>query len=367
MPKTCGVYMITNEITADFYIGSSVEIERRWKNHKYCCQKYEEGRKWTISHLYRAMQKYGVEAFKIETLEICSPDHLREREQHYMDTLQPKYNCSSRATGGGGEWSRERKKQYSEIRKAEVAQGIRVPPPSWTTGNKDFRHSEESKQKMKDSMAKAVERAKEERGSYVTPEGLASRMAKMEERLTPERRQQFAESTKEALEAAHIAWEAATQEFSDRFLPMIEGLQETGLNFMEIAEQLNEKGYTARRGGPWNDQNVSDLLKRAGKAPDRPRGQPAEQVRKKNSDEFAHRMFPIIDQLRQSGMNMSEIAIRLNEDGYESRRGAQWTYSNVREVLKRVRQIEAQISKDDELPVPLPNEYQPRFIGWHRV
>ena len=31
--KISGVYKITNTVTGDFYIGSSKNIERRWKAH----------------------------------------------------------------------------------------------------------------------------------------------------------------------------------------------------------------------------------------------------------------------------------------------------------------------------------------------
>ena len=34
MQKICGVYKITNTITGDFYIGSSKDVKRRWKEHK---------------------------------------------------------------------------------------------------------------------------------------------------------------------------------------------------------------------------------------------------------------------------------------------------------------------------------------------
>lgn len=31
--KKCGVYKITNNITGKFYIGSSIDINKRWKSH----------------------------------------------------------------------------------------------------------------------------------------------------------------------------------------------------------------------------------------------------------------------------------------------------------------------------------------------
>lgn len=84
-----GVYKITNVLNQDSYIGSSKNIEERWKKHLYLYNR--KGRHYNY-HLYRAMRKYGVENFKFEVLEICTePDRL-ERERHYFFLINPKYN-----------------------------------------------------------------------------------------------------------------------------------------------------------------------------------------------------------------------------------------------------------------------------------
>lgn len=357
--KTCGVYKITNTITDEFYVGSSVEIQDRWNAHKWCAKRYvDDGGKWRRSHFYRAMQKFGTENFTLEVIEECPFDILREREQYYLDTLRPAYNVSPIAIGGGGQWTQERKADYSIRRKAEVANGVNVPPDNYMRGNTDFRHSEASKQKIQKSVAKAVERAIKERGSYVTLEGLASRRAKQEQWLTPERRQQFVEDTKEAINAAHEVFQRNTEQFTKSFAPLILDLQDAGLNFKEIAKRLTDQGHKARHGGSWTDQAVADLLTRVGRSPDRPRGLPAELARKKNSDVFAQKMFPIIDEWRTAGLNLSEIAIKLNEAGYLSRRGVAWTYQSVREVMKRIRDKPKLLVPDDVT--------EARYVGWDR-
>lgn len=40
----------------------------------------------------KALLKYGYSNFKLEILEYCNEDNLRNREQHYLDLLQPEYN-----------------------------------------------------------------------------------------------------------------------------------------------------------------------------------------------------------------------------------------------------------------------------------
>lgn len=34
MDKISAVYKVTNNVTGDFYIGSSVDVKKRWKDHK---------------------------------------------------------------------------------------------------------------------------------------------------------------------------------------------------------------------------------------------------------------------------------------------------------------------------------------------
>jgi len=34
MPRTQGIYIITNTVTADTYIGSSVDIAKRWPEYR---------------------------------------------------------------------------------------------------------------------------------------------------------------------------------------------------------------------------------------------------------------------------------------------------------------------------------------------
>lgn len=40
----------------------------------------------------RALLKYGFSNFSLEILEYCNSENLLKREQHYLDTLKPKYN-----------------------------------------------------------------------------------------------------------------------------------------------------------------------------------------------------------------------------------------------------------------------------------
>ena len=86
--KISGVYKITNTITNDFYIGSSKDVKRRWKEHK----KPSTWNKQSNSQLYKDMQKYGLENFVFEVLEEVEADSLKEAEQQFIEKLKPTYN-----------------------------------------------------------------------------------------------------------------------------------------------------------------------------------------------------------------------------------------------------------------------------------
>lgn len=85
--KICGVYKITNTETGDFYIGSSIDIIKRWRYHK-------QPNVWKNRHnkMYEYMKNVSLMVFKFEILEECSIEVLKEREQYYISTLHPTYN-----------------------------------------------------------------------------------------------------------------------------------------------------------------------------------------------------------------------------------------------------------------------------------
>ena len=114
-----GIYKITNLPTGRFYIGSAVNVERRWKRHVYDFK----AQRHHNSKLQRAWDKYGEHAFTFELLEeVTDPTILLEREQHYMDTLKPFYNINPKAGSNLGRKMPDTMKQkMAALRKAEWA------------------------------------------------------------------------------------------------------------------------------------------------------------------------------------------------------------------------------------------------------
>ena len=80
---TCGIYQIRNKVNGKIYIGSSKNIEHRWRGH-------QKGK--TNSHLAASQNKYGLDNFEYTVLEECSKDTLLQREQYYLDKFHPEFN-----------------------------------------------------------------------------------------------------------------------------------------------------------------------------------------------------------------------------------------------------------------------------------
>ena len=86
--KISGVYKIENTVTGDFYIGSSKDVKRRWREHK-------KPSVWNIYSkypLYLDMQKYGIENFEFTILCEVQPRQLTVMEQKMIKELCPTYN-----------------------------------------------------------------------------------------------------------------------------------------------------------------------------------------------------------------------------------------------------------------------------------
>lgn len=94
--KMIGVYKITNNINSKSYIGISVDIERRWEEHKLPYNWLRESNKV----LYQAFVKYGIQNFTFEVIEECKITELGEKEKYYIE-LYDTYKNGYNSTAGG--------------------------------------------------------------------------------------------------------------------------------------------------------------------------------------------------------------------------------------------------------------------------
>lgn len=88
-----GVYLISNSVNGKCYVGSTIHLDQRRKEHFSRLA----NNKHVNAHLQNAFNKYGREAFEFEVLETISIDDdikekLLKREQFWIDNLKPEYN-----------------------------------------------------------------------------------------------------------------------------------------------------------------------------------------------------------------------------------------------------------------------------------
>jgi len=90
-----GIYLWTNIITQDIYVGSSIDLGLRFRD--YFKISYISNPSRSNSIIHRALIKYGYSNFQLEILEYCDINMCIEREQYYLDLLNPKYNILKKA------------------------------------------------------------------------------------------------------------------------------------------------------------------------------------------------------------------------------------------------------------------------------
>lgn len=89
-----GIYKITNKINGKCYIGQSIHIERRWREH---CTKSSN------SFISQAIKDFGKENFSFEVIEECKAEELNEKEEYYINfynSITPNgYNIIEKSNG----------------------------------------------------------------------------------------------------------------------------------------------------------------------------------------------------------------------------------------------------------------------------
>lgn len=92
--KLPGIYLITNWVTGQSYVGSSTAVQDRLANHKALLR---AGQGHHNKHLQASFTKYGEDHFSFELLELCPERLLEEREKHWIqsyDAVNSGFNTS---------------------------------------------------------------------------------------------------------------------------------------------------------------------------------------------------------------------------------------------------------------------------------
>lgn len=132
-----GIYMWTNLLTGDIYIGQSGDLSKRFR--KYFTLSYLKSKESFI--ISRALIKYGYNNFSVSILEYCDKPDLLGREQYYLDKLDPQYNILKIAGSSLG----YKHSQESKDKKSKALKGVYVGIKSALFGRN---HTEETKLKM---------------------------------------------------------------------------------------------------------------------------------------------------------------------------------------------------------------------------
>lgn len=98
--KVCGIYKITDLTTGQAYIGQSVDIKERFRQHIKTSLTYGK----TTNKLYSMMQKSGQQNFTFEILEEVPRAQLNEREAYWINFYGTKnYGLNSTKGNTGGQ------------------------------------------------------------------------------------------------------------------------------------------------------------------------------------------------------------------------------------------------------------------------
>ena len=149
--QTSGIYKISSIVHPErFYIGSTFCADQRWSEHTRRLNRNLHGN----SKLQHHVNKYGIGDLAFNIIEECPIETLIEREQYYIDTLNPWFNlCPKAGSCLGVKRSDEIKHKISEAgkgkrrseetkQKMSVKRKLQIPP---MLGKK---HSEETKMLM---------------------------------------------------------------------------------------------------------------------------------------------------------------------------------------------------------------------------
>lgn len=128
------IYKITNKINGKCYVGKTLQtVQKRWLEHQYeANQSRSKDRP-----LYRAINKYGIENFEIETIEeiqnLLEVD-INEREKYWIEYYGSFKNGYNATYGGDGKHYLDYElisKMYDEIKDcSKIAEILNIDPGS---------------------------------------------------------------------------------------------------------------------------------------------------------------------------------------------------------------------------------------------
>ena len=150
--KKSGVYKWTNLTDGNSYVGSSVDLGRRFSMYYSEKVLIKELKKKINSHIYRALLKYGHSKFSLEIIEYCEAEEVVTKEQYYIDLLDPEYNiCPIAGSSLGRKVSDETRAKLAAAHIGRDYSGLIEHLASLKESNLGRKHLEETKDKIRAS------------------------------------------------------------------------------------------------------------------------------------------------------------------------------------------------------------------------
>ena len=183
-----GIYRIINVATNKGYIGSSVDIRRRLKEHFSDLR----GGRHSNPYLQASFNLHGESSFVFEIIEVCSREYMQERETYWIHEYHSYvtdngYNIEAPYRGPVLDETRrkiseankgkvrtpEMRRAASEQRKGQVAwnKGLTKADPrvaKYAEAHSEYKHSEETKKKI--SAGRKGVKPKNVKRGYTRPE-----------------------------------------------------------------------------------------------------------------------------------------------------------------------------------------------------
>jgi group I intron endonuclease len=144
--KKAGIYGIKNLVTGSFYVGSTINVLRRYWNHR--------GHLLRNTHKNPGMkidnEKYGINSFIFGVIEYCELSEINEKEQYYVDLWKPLYNRRIDVDNPKSGWDEEAKKKLGlKLKKAWLGRKMRPGfKEKHGAARRGILHSDETKKMM---------------------------------------------------------------------------------------------------------------------------------------------------------------------------------------------------------------------------
>ncbi len=118
----CVVYCFRNAVSDKVYVGSTIRLVKRKKNHYYTLRRNTHFN----THLQSSWNEYGEQAFSFHVLEVCTPETRLSREQFwidYYDAANPSKGYNMSPTAAVEYHTEESRRKISESNKRRYQLG----------------------------------------------------------------------------------------------------------------------------------------------------------------------------------------------------------------------------------------------------